>query len=135
MFKKYSGLLLVSGVLAFPALAQEGHPLVGTWQGEWGASLDQQNFLTLILTWDGKNISGIANPGPDSVAVVKSVQLDSSAWTVHIEMDVQDDSGKTISLVADGKLDNVGSPFRTLTGTWDHEGEGGSFKVARQGGA
>jgi len=134
MVKKYAGLLLL-GAAAFPALAQEGHPLVGTWQGEWGPSADEQNFLTLILTWDGRNISGIVNPGPDSTAVVKTVELDSANWTVHIEMDLQDDAGKTVSMVAEGKLENIGSPFRTLEGTWSDAGSDGSFKVARQGGA
>src|SRR5690606_9411191 len=62
MFKKVSGLLLAL-CLASAAGAQEGHPLVGTWQGEWGPN--NANFLTLILYWDGKAISGIVNPGPD----------------------------------------------------------------------
>src|SRR5688572_13194658 len=56
-------LLLLSVAAALPASAQEGHPLVGTWQGEWGNS----QFLTLILEWDGKNITGVANPGPDTM--------------------------------------------------------------------
>ena len=36
------GCLLASVIVALPALAQEGHPLTGTWSGDWGPSISEQ---------------------------------------------------------------------------------------------
>lgn len=124
-------LLLFSVSAVFPAYAQEGHPLVGTWQGEWGNS----QFLTLILEWDGKTITGIANPGPDTMVDVGKVTLDSSTWTVTIDTDLKDDAGETFHFTAKGKIDNIGSPLRVLNAEWTAGSEKGSFVLARQGGA
>ena len=52
-------------IAILPLLAQEGHPLTGTWAGDWGPTITQRTHLTLVMNWDGKNISGTINPGPD----------------------------------------------------------------------
>ena len=58
--------VLAFGVLA-PSAAQEGHPLKGSWLGEWqGNSVHGDNIL-LILDWDGKAITGMINPGTDNM--------------------------------------------------------------------
>src|SRR5438128_1129462 len=59
-------LLLVGSVASF---AQEGHPLVGTWYGDWGPTPTHRNQITVVMSWDGKNIAGIINPGPDVVNI------------------------------------------------------------------
>ena len=110
--------------------AQEGHPLTGIWYGDWGPSAAQRNHLTIQLQWDGKAVTGLANPGPDSYPL-KVVTLDSSKWTVHIEADGKDDKGQPAHFVADGKLDNIGSYNRTITGTWTQGGTKGNFKLTR----
>ena len=109
---------------------QEGHPLVGTWSGDWGPSPGQRNQVTVVMNWDGKNVSGIINPGPD-VVPMKVVTLDSTKWTVHIEADVKDPSGTPVHFVIDGKLDNILSYNRTLKGTWNHGSVKGDFKLTR----
>lgn len=124
-------LLLPAMLWALPASAQEGHPLVGTWQGEWGS--DAQ-LLTLILEWDGKNITGIANPGPTTTDIGK-VSLDSSTWTVIIDTDLKDEAGNTLHFTATGKLDNIGSPMRVLNAEWSTGTDKGNFVLERQGGA
>ena len=58
-----------------PSFAQQGHPLTGTWNGDWGANPSQRTPVTLVMTWDGKDVKGIVNPGPDSSATVVSVDL------------------------------------------------------------
>lgn len=133
MFRKSFTVLTLLAALAFPALAQEGHPLVGTWQGEWGTAGDG-NFLTLIMYWDGKTITGLVNPGPDST-MLESAELDSSAWTVRLETDLKDDAGTSVHLVAEGQLENIGSQTRSMTGTWQHANGRGTFTLTRQGGA
>jgi hypothetical protein len=87
-------------------LAQEGHPLTGTWTGDVGPK-----HVTLALEWDGKNVTGTINPGPNA-SQIKTGTLTPPAWTVHLEAE-----GKE-KIVLDGALANLGSPSRTLTGTW-----------------
>jgi hypothetical protein len=101
-----------------PLHAQEGHPLVGSWHGDWGPaeSLDRKD-LTVIMDWDGTSVTGLVNPVTDR-AGLENARLDSSDWTVHFEVDLRSESGGTIRCVADGRLDRLGSDRRTLEGTW-----------------
>ena len=61
-----------------PVFAQEGHPLTGTWHGDWGPTPTHRNDVTLVLEWDGKNISGLINPGPESIKLSKATLEPSS---------------------------------------------------------
>ena len=110
--------------------AQEGHPLVGTWSGDWGPTATHRNQITMVLNWNGKSVTGIVNPGPDAIPL-KIVTLDSTKWTVHIEADTKDSKGAPVHFVADGKLDDILSYRRTLTGTWNHGNVKGDFKLTR----
>ena len=113
------------------AVAQEGHPLVGTWYGEWGPTPQQRHDVAIIMSWDGKKIDGIVDPGPDAVPF-KSATLDSSSWTVHIEAErAAKDKSPAVRYVIDGKLSNLGSYNRTLTGTWTQGATKGDFKLTR----
>ena len=127
---KIAALCLIAGLaLVVPAPAQEGHPLSGTWLGEWGPKDDQQ--ITIVMTWDAKTkaMKGQFNPGVNHMPIVAI--LDSSKWTVHIESDLKDDDGKITHIVADGKLENIGSYKRTITGTWKQGTANGNFKLER----
>jgi hypothetical protein len=123
-------LLLVAATVTISSFAQEGHPLVGTWYGDWGPSAGQRNQITIVMTWDGKNVNGIVNPGPD-VFPLKVATLDSTKWTVHFEADGKDEKGQPAHFVADGKLENIGSYNRTITGSWNHGTTKGDFKLRR----
>ena len=63
--------LLACVAIALPMLAQQksaaADPLTGTWTGDWGPATTQRNQVTFVMNWDGKNISGIINPGPDVI--------------------------------------------------------------------
>ena len=50
---------------------------------------------------------------------------------VHIEADAKDSKGAPVHFVADGKLDDILSYRRTLTGTWNHGNVKGDFKLTR----
>ena len=128
--KKSFLLLFALAILAVVTFAQEGHPLVGTWSGDWGPTPTHRNQVTLVLNWDGKNVTGIINPGPD-VIPIKVATLDSTKWTVHIEADAKDAKGNPVRFIADGTLDNILSYKRTLTGTWSHGNMKGDFKLVR----
>src|ERR1051326_8164918 len=99
MISRVAKLFVVVAVLALgrTAVAQEGHPLTGTWYGDWGTSPTQRTQVTVVMSWDGKNVSGIIDPGPNS-APIKTATLDSKNWTVHIEADAKDKSGAPVHI-------------------------------------
>ncbi len=122
--------VLAALLITAAGFAQEGHPLVGVWLGNWGPTPTHRNDITVVLAWDGKNITGQVNPGPDSIPL-KVVTLDSTKWTVHFEADAKDNQGNPVHFIADGKLENIGSYNRTLTGAWNHGNVKGDFKLRR----
>jgi hypothetical protein len=124
-------LALVAVVPAAPE-AQFGHPLKGQWSGEWG-SKDMPQRLLLDLQWDGKAITGVINPGtnPATVRTVTFDYSDPSAWKVKLEAERKDPSGKPVTIVADGTLENIGSYNRVFHGTWTEGGRSGPFTVTR----
>jgi hypothetical protein len=126
MYKPVWGLVLLSCLgLAVSGFAQQGHPLTGTWTGDWGPTPTQRNPITLVLDWDGKQVNGQMNPGPDSVKLA-SVYVDPTNWTVRIEAD-----SKSGHIAAEGKLEDIGSYHRTLKGSWTQGTVKGDFKLTR----
>ena len=123
-------LAIVFAFLTAFVFAQEGHPLSGTWHGEWTAPSGQKSRVVMALKWDSKNVVGTLNPGPRS-APFKEVTLDPEKWMVHFEADAKDQAGKPVHIVADGKLENIGSYNRTITGTWMQDAVKGEFKITR----
>jgi len=110
--------------------AQEGHPLSGSWHGDWGPSPTQRTPVFIFMKWDSKNIIATLNPGARGVPL-KIATLDPSNWTVHFEGDGKDASGNPAHIVMDGKLENIGSYHRTITGTWTQGSTKGDFKITR----
>jgi hypothetical protein len=110
--------------------AQQGHPLTGTWNGDWGASVPQRNQVTIVMNWDGKNVTGVMNPGPDSVPLA-GVYVDPTNWTVRFEADAKDASGKPVHIAAEGRLQDIGAYHRTLAGSWTQGSVKGDFKLTR----
>src|SRR5688500_3317147 len=97
-------LCLTVCLIALPARAQEGHPLTGTWSGDWGPNANDRTHLTLVMEWDGNSVTGTLNPGPDAV-LLERIALDVTSWAVHLEADAKDASGKPARITADGRLD------------------------------
>jgi hypothetical protein len=114
---------------AHPAFAQQGHPLTGTWNGDWGTTPTQRSQLTVVMNWDGKEVKTVVNPGPNSAPGM--VTVDVVTWMVHLEADLKDASGKAVHVVADGKLEDLGNYHRTIEGTWRQGGATGNFKLTR----
>jgi hypothetical protein len=117
-------------LLGFAAFAQQGHPLTGTWSGDWGASPAERTAVTLVLNWDGQKVTGIINPGPDSIPL-SGVYLDVANWTVRFEGEGKDSSGKPAHIVAEGKLEDIASYHRTIKGTWQQGSAKGDFRLTR----
>ena len=114
---------------AATAFAQFGHPLKGTWSGDWGPDKNTRTHVTLDLEWDGKTISGSMNPGPNAVALTTT--LDPATWMVHFEGNGKNASGAAVHYAIDGKLENIGAFQRFISGTWTEGSTKGDFKVVR----
>ena len=130
-------LFFVAIAAAAGAAAQEGHPLDGTWYGEYGAG-NQRRDLTVIMKWDGKAITGLINPGP-TAATIKSVVMDITpakpapegrgstegtppVFKVRFEVD---------GMTFEGTIQNPVAGNRRLTGTYTRGAEKGAFQIRR----
>ena len=122
--RSFLGLSLL--VFSVTAWAQEGHPLTGSWHGEWHPAAGQKIPIFIYMKWNSKTVEGTINPGRNGVPL-KVANLDASNWTVHFEADTKDQK----HIVIDGKLDNIGSYNRTITGTWTEGTMTGDFKLTR----
>ena len=114
-----------------PVVAQEGHPLMGSWTGTWEGNTVHGNSVLLVLDWNGKAITGTVNPGTDNM-VVKNATLNPDGWVFHFEADGKDKAGAVITYVVDGKIENLAMHNRSITGTWKSQRGGGAFKISRQ---
>ena len=142
--------------LAVSAIAQEGHPLTGTWYGDFGMTASQRNDLTVVMKWDGTATSGIVNPGPNAVPL-KTARLDvklgtpgsrgvpaqgatpaqpgvaptPSTFLVHFEVDAKNKAGGMDHFIFDGKIENPVAGNRTIAGSWTCGNTKGDFRLRR----
>jgi hypothetical protein len=100
--------------------AQEGHPLTGAWHGTQG-----NNPIVVYMKWNNREVEGTLNPGRNAVPL--KVTLEPATWTVRLE--AQTKSGEPIR--AEGKLGDIGSYNRTITGTWTQGGVKTDFRLRR----
>ncbi len=77
----------------------------------------------------GKKSRASLTQGPDSGAGI--VTLDPITWTVRIETDIKDQSGKPVHVIAEGKMEDIGNYHRTISGTWRQGTVNGNFKLTR----
>ena len=112
-----------------PAFGQQGHPLAGSWHGEWGPPGNRMD-LTVIIDWDGQRVTGLVNPVTDRTRL-ENVTLDSGDWTVRFEVEVTGPSDRMLNCVAEGGLDRLGSDRRTLAGTWRCDDLESEFEMTR----
>ena len=131
--------------IAVPALAQFGHPLKGSWSGEWRQNATTEHRILLEFKWEGKyginaeggTLTGTLNPGPDQ-APMKNIKLTppsggvanaDAPWQLHFEADAKDQDGKPVKVVVDGFMENIGAYKRFISGTWQEGSMKGPFRV------
>ena len=131
-------LLFVAAIaIATTATAQEGHPLAGTWYGDYEAGT-QKRDLTIIMKWDGKSATGTMNPGANAVPI-KSAVMDitpgkaapegrSSTEGIPPIFKVKFDAD---GMVFEGTIQNPVAGNRRITGTWTRGAERGTFQIRR----
>jgi hypothetical protein len=123
--------LLALALLCTGLIAQEGHPMKGTWHGSFAfPDAKDRTTVTLVLDWDGKQVTGIMNPGLRSAPVEKAT-LDPATWQFHFEANFKDRAGTVSRATVDAKIVEVTSPRRMLEGTWTQGTKKGDFKATR----
>ena len=103
--------------------AQEGHPLTGTWAGDWGPPGGQRTHITMVMNWDGKAVTGLINPGPDAIPLTSCLGRLGNMDRAH-------DCEQVIA--AEGRLEDIGSYHRRIVGTWNQGGTKGDFTLTRE---
>lgn len=120
--RKLLNIFLLASLVSGTAMAQEGHPLKGSWIGEWSGNEALGEFVLIVMDWDGSAVTGTINPGTDNINI-ESVDLDPSDWTVTIE-------GGDYEI--EGKIENLELPSRSIVGTWSSGRQRGDFEISRQ---
>jgi len=131
---------------AVATAAQEGHPLTGTWYGDYGTGTLKRD-LTVVMKWDGRNISGMINPGANASPIKSAVMnitpgkpapegQSSTTGTppvfqVRFEVDTQNAAGGTDHIAFEGTIQNPVAGNRRISGTWTRGGERGTFQIRR----
>ena len=130
---KFFFVVGILALLLMPAAgAQQGHPLVGVWSGDWGPTPTERHPVVVEMTWHDTMLGGMINPGENDAAQIKVGTLNSTNWTVHLEGEGKDEKGNPLKTVIDGQIDNLGSAKRILTGTWTRGTTKGTFKITRE---
>lgn len=149
-FLRVAFLSAAAFMFAASAIAQEGHPLTGTWYGDFGMNSANRNDLTVVMTWDGSTTTGTVNPGPAQIPL-KVAKLETTpgqpgqrgqngqrgtpavppVFSVHFEVDANNKAGGTDHFVFDGKLENPVAGNRRIVGTWTCGSTKGDFKLRR----
>jgi hypothetical protein len=132
-FRRWLALLAALIAVGFipRAPAQEGHPLKGSWIGTWESNETHGDDVLVILDWDGKNITGMINPGTDNMAITKA-NLAPEGWVVTLEADGKDKAGAAVHYVIEGRIEDLELPNRSIVGTWRNERGRGAFEISRQ---
>ena len=108
-----------------PASVAAEDRLSGTWVGDWGPSQAQRNPVTVAMTWDGTNLSGAVNPGPEAVTITKG-SFAPDTGMVMMEASANASGGKMIHYTIEGKLTEG-----TITGTWMDGDKKSDFKITK----
>jgi len=103
----------------------QGHPLKGTWLGDWGPNKNDRTQVLIEMDWDGKAVTGSISPGPTAIRFTKA-ELNHNNWTVHLEAVSQG-----VRYVIDGRIENLGSASRSILGTWVQGNQKSDFKITR----
>ena len=117
-----SRIFLLGCVLAFlghAAFAQHGHPLVGTWSGDWKAADGQTGRVLVVINFDEDQvISGNIIEGTIRSPITEGI-LDPDTWAVTLKAE-QEGAGGVTPVEIRGVIENLGSATeRAIVGTWE----------------
>lgn len=101
-------------------------PLTGTWSGDWGPTPDHRNAVTLELDWDGTNLTGTVNPGPDAIELSEST-FDPATGEVMMHASATNFRGEEVHYMIQGQLSGD-----SMSGSWSHETLQGDFSITKE---
>lgn len=121
--------LFATLMLAFAAVAvaQEGFPLDGTWRGEVIQSDGSHRTIVLVMQWDGKQIAGVINPGPDGVDFTDG-KLNPEGWV--FTLDAAPAGGTALHF--EGAISDLGKYDRVLAGRWTEGASSFDIRFVRE---
>jgi hypothetical protein len=114
-----------AGDSATTASVPASDPLTGAWVGDWGLTQQSRNHVTVAIHWDGTNLTGSVNPGPDAVGITKG-SFAPDTGIVTMEASGNAGGGKVIHYTVEGKLADG-----AITGTWMDDDKKGDFKITK----
>ena len=130
---RYTAALLLLGIFvqSSTSIAQEGHPMSGSWVGDWGTNGSERHRVVVILDWTGSELTGVINPGQSAIPITNA-SVNPSVWSLHFEAEGKGPEGNMVSYEVEGVIDDLGTYNRTLSGTWVVNGVSGDFSITRQ---
>lgn len=117
-------------MLSQAVFAQHGHPLVGSWSGDWKAADGQTGRVLLVLNFsEDQVISGNIIEGSVR-SPITTATLDPTTWTVTLNAQQKDASGAVVPVSIVGKIENLGSATeRAIVGTWKKGDKSSDLRV------
>lgn len=115
----------LSGAGALADTDNSGNPISGTWSGTWGPTPQHRNDVVVELEWDGTNLTGTVDPGPDAVPL-SSASFDPATGKVMMHAMTTNNFGQEVHFMIEGQLDGT-----SMAGSWSHEGSQGDFSITR----
>lgn len=99
----------------------------GTWRGETTSQDGSHRTIVLILQWDGRQISGTLNPGPDGTEFT-GASLDPAGW--KFAMSAKTAQGLDVRF--EGTISDLGKYHRSVSGRWTEGGNTFDIRFVRE---
>ena len=129
-------IVLLAGFLAgvgnsVPLAGQEGHPMDGSWVGDWGLNSQDRHRVVIIMDWGVSGLAGTINPGKEAIPFGTAV-ANPDDWSLYAEAEGVDAQGTQVTYIIEGTIDDLGTYNRTIAGTWMVGSNTGDFSITRQ---
>lgn len=129
-------IVLLATILAgvgnsVPVVGQEGHPMDGSWVGDWGLTAQDRHRVVIIMEWDVSGLAGTINPGNEAIPFDTAI-VNPDDWSLHAEAEGVDAQGRPVTYIIEGTIDDLGTYNRTIAGTWMVGSSMGDFSITRQ---
>lgn len=116
-------------LMACTVLAQEGHPLDGTWSGDRLVAGEKVRVLLVMKLLPDQSFDAMLIENGARIPL-SDVTLYHEDWTVSLEVDGKNRAGETVRYSVSGEIQNLGSTFdRMIVGKWSNGRDEGEFKV------
>ncbi len=126
---RHAAALVSFWLLGATAFAQHGHPLVGSWSGEWVPPGGEPQRVLVVLEYENDTVSGSIYFGTRRVPIRRAL-LEPDSWAVRLEASENRNDDGVVDYLIEGRIENLGSTTeRTITGSLVRNGERGDFRV------